>query len=466
VLDSLPHNIEAEQALLGALLLDNRVYDRTSSIVQLEHFADGVHARIWERAAELIESGRQANMVTLASYFAQDPEIKPGLTVPQYLGRLAVSAATTMNAREYAEHVRDLSVKRRLIEVGHRLVADGGHAETVPAEVIRETENSLYELAEKSTYGRGSVAIKDIIDDCLVHADAAYLARLEKKPIAVGLPTGFRDIDRKLTLAPGNLVIIAGRPGMGKSALSLNIAKRVAASGVPVQYDSMEMSADELGYRLLSEASDLTTQAMKTGDVSQKQMDTLAHLRRSLRDLPLYIDDAGGLKIGQMAARARRVKRQRGIGLLVIDYLQLMAGGTNNRVADVTEITTGLKALAKDLQIPIIALSQLSRAVEQREDKRPQLSDLRESGSIEQDADVVMFVYREEYYWERANPKPEPEALDFEAWSQEHAKVAGKAEVIIAKNRHGPTSTAELHFDGRYTRFADLAREQGREVAP
>jgi replicative DNA helicase len=463
MLDSLPHNIIAEQELVGALLLDNRVFDRTSDIVRLEHFSDGLHARIWERAAEMIQAGQAANPVTLLPHFAQDPDIRHGLTVAQYLGRLTAGVVSLREAKQYAEQVRDLAVKRGLIDIGNRLVADGHHPETVATEVIRETEGALYELAERSTYGRGSVAIASVIDDCLDHADQAYLARKENRPIAVGVPTGFRDIDRKLTLAPGNLIIIAGRPGMGKSALSLNIARRVAASGIPVQYDSMEMSAEELGYRLLSEASDLTTTAIKTGQVTQPEMDHLARKRYTLRGLPLYIDDAGGLKIGQMAARARRVKRQRGIGLLVVDYLQLMAGGSNNRVSDVTEITTGLKALAKDLEIPIIALSQLSRAVEARDDKRPQLSDLRESGSIEQDADAVMFVYREEYYFERDNPKPDGIALV--DWEKKYVKIAGKAEVIVAKNRHGPTSTIEMHFDGKYTRFADLAHPPGREIA-
>ena len=464
MLDELPHSVEAEQALLGALLIDNRVYDRVSDIVGLEHFVDGIHARIWERAVELIECGKRADPVTIKSHFQQDPEIKPGLTIPQYLGRLAVNAVTTINAKDYAEHVRDLAVKRSLVDIGHRLIADGGHPETVTSEVIRDAESSLYQLASKSTYGRGSVPVSTIIDDCLDRANTAYLARIDKKPISVGLPTGFIDIDRKLTLAPGNLVIIAGRPGMGKSALSLNIAKRVAKSGVAVQYDSMEMSSEELGYRMLSEAAELTTQEIKTGDITAEEMTRLAQSRRSLRELPLFIDDAGGLKIGQMQARARRVKRQRGIGLLVIDYLQLMAGGTNNRVADVTEITTGLKAMAKELEIPIIALSQLSRAVETRPDRKPQLSDLRESGSIEQDADIVMFVYREEYYWERENPKPEAGGLGMDDWVEGYNKVAGKAEVIVAKNRHGPTSSIDLQFDGRFTRFDDLAQNTSRET--
>jgi replicative DNA helicase len=463
MLDSAPHDVALEQALLGALLLDNRVYDRTSDIVRVEHFSHPTHQAIWEHSARLIETGKVASPITLRAFFVDD--VEPGLTGAQYLGTLAAGATSILSAKDYAEGVRDLAVKRALMEIGGRLYARGNDPLADATASIKDAENDLYGLANHSTYGKGSLTIGAVVEQCVERADAAYQARLEGRPLVVGVPTGFRDLDAHVTMAPGNLIILAGRPGMGKSALALNIARRVAGLGVAVQYDSLEMSAEELGYRLLSEAADLTTHQIKTGTGGPKSMERLAYARSALRRLPLSIDDAGGLKIGQLAARARRAKRQRGIGLLIVDYLQLMAGGSNNRVADVTDITTGLKALAKDLEIPVIALSQLSRAVEQREDKRPQLSDLRESGSIEQDADVVMFVFREEYYWERANPRPDPDDVDYSHWLDEHAKLAGRAEAIVAKNRHGATNTCHLHFDGRFTRFADLAREQGREVA-
>lgn len=467
-LDSLPHNIEAEQALLGALLIDNRVYDRVSDIVRLEHFSDGLHARIWELAAELIHEGRQANPVTLLPYFRQSADIRHDLTVPQYLGRLAAGAVSINAAKDYATEIRDTAVKRSLIELGHQVTADAENPDLEPKAIIAETEGRLYQLAETSTYGRGSVSIRDVVNDCVERTQNAVRAGGRQ----TGLQTGFIDLDRKLGgLASGNLVILAGRPGMGKTALAINIATHVARRGTPVQFDSMEMSAEELGYRLLSDFTEIESDPIKTGVIydpqrrplNRAELDRIAQATLITRELPLWIDAQGGLKIGQLCARARRVKRQRNIGLLVIDYLQLMAGGSNNRVADVTEITTGLKALAKDLEIPIVALSQLSRNVENRPDKRPQLSDLRESGSIEQDADIVLFVYREDYYLERE----EPDGSDLQAkakWQAKLDKARGRAEVIVGKHRHGTTGIVTMQFDGRYTRFCDAARETPRET--
>lgn len=453
----LPHSIEAEQALLGAILVNNRSLDRVTDTLETAHFYDPLHGRLFDVMRDLIEGGKLANPTTISPSFVDHPEITKGVTINRYLGTLAAHATSTMYARDYATTIRDYAVRRNLITIGETMVHDAYVNETdAPAKsVIEAAELGLYELAEKGTYGSGSRSITDIFNDVLEDANTAYLAG--GKP--VGIMTGFKDLDDRLSgLAPGNLIIIGGRPSMGKTALAVNIADNIAKAGIAVQFDSMEMSSKELGLRLLAEHSAISSQKIKRGSLSEDELRTTIITARAMHNHPLFIDDAGGLTIGKLAARARRIKRQRHIGCLIIDYLQLMAGKGSNRVNDVTEITTGLKALAKDLQIPIIALSQLSRAVENRDDKRPQLSDLRDSGSIEQDADVVLFVYREEYYVERTKPD-DGKVDDMIKWQKAMGLCRGKAEVIIAKQRHGSVGIVPMAFDAVRTRFLNLATD-------
>lgn len=449
----LPHNIDAEQVLLGSILVRNDVIDAVSPIVQPWQFSDPLHARVFEIACKLHEAGRAVTEHTLREYFEREPDLAPGVSWPIYLARLATTVSNLSHAKDYATTVRDLAIRRELVRIGDDVTAAALDTAAViePKEIVRSTEEALYSLAEQGHYGRGSQPLSHILADVMSVAYEAHKVRGRTS----GLRTGFLDLDERLGgLSPGNLIILAGRPSMGKTALALNMAYRLACRGVRVQFDSMEMSSDELGMRLLAEASDTPATSITNGQLTNEQIEHVANVSRQINDLPLWIDDAGGLTIGKLAARARRVKRQRGIQCLFVDYLQLMAGGSNNRVADVTDITTGLKALAKDLGIPIIALSQLSRKCEERTDKRPQLADLRDSGSIEQDADIVLFVYRDEYYVEREKPAGGPTT----EYRMKLADVAGKAEVIVAKQRHGPCGIVEMAFDAALTRFADLVK--------
>jgi replicative DNA helicase len=471
-----PHNIEAEQALLGAILLNNEAHDRVSAFLEPEHFFDPLHARIYETLGKLIGSGKQATPITLRTFFESSEPIAPGLTVPQYLGRLAVNATTIINAADYGRTIYDLAVRRRLITIGEDMVnvAYDAPVDFPPQEQIEEVENHLYALAETGKYGQGFMGFSTALTHAIEMANNAY----QREGGLSGIATGLRDLDSKMGgLQPSDLIIIAGRPAMGKSSLATNIAFNVAKvykaerqpdgsdkvlDGAVVGLFSLEMSAEQLATRILSEQSEIPSERIRRGMIDESEFKRLVQVSQQMSLLPLYIDQTGGLSIAQLAARARRLKRQRGLGLVVVDYLQLLTGSSRRaaegRVQEVSEITTGLKALAKELNVPIIALSQLSRQVENREDKRPQLADLRESGSIEQDADVVMFVYREEYYVERA--KPHEGTLEFQDWMAKMQLVSGKAEVIIGKQRHGPVGTVHLQFEASVTRFSDLARDQ------
>lgn len=454
----LPHNIDAEAALLGALLLSNDVLDRVSDIVEPTHFFDPLHGDIFATVSKVVASGRAATPITLSTYYATAQPITDAMTVPQYLGRLAAMAPTTRNAPDYARTVRDLATRRALILLAEDMDRAARDAPVdFPSDTqVRAAEERLYEIADKGTYGRGSQSISKVMHDVVVSVNDAFQAGGAPR----GIMTGFADLDAKLGgLHPGNLIILAGRPSMGKTALAINIATNAAKSGVVVQVDSMEMTAQELGLRALSDAAEIPSRSIRNGHITEDEFRVVSRSASTMARLPLYIDDAGGLTIGKLAARARRIKRQRGIGLLIIDYLQLMAGGSNNRVSDVTEITTGLKALAKELDIPVVALSQLSRKCEDRADKRPQLSDLRDSGSIEQDADAVLFVFREEYYVEREKPD-ESDAIALMKWQDRMRAACGRAEVIIGKQRHGPIGIVPMAFDGALTRFTNLARQE------
>jgi replicative DNA helicase len=475
-----PHNIEAEQALLGAILVNNEAHDRVSGFLKEEHFFDPLHAQIYETAAKLIGNGKQATAVTLKTFFDHHEPIDAGLTVPMYLGRLATHATTIINAKDYGQTVYDLAIRRQLITLGEDMVnqAYDTPVDFPPETQISDAESKLFALAETGKFGQGFQGFNDALRTAVEMANQAY----QRDGGLSGISTGLRDLDNKMGgLQRSDLIILAGRPSMGKTALVTNIAFNVAKmryqsildnpdldkestehDGAIVAFFSLEMSAEQLATRILSEQASIQSEKIRRGMIDEAEFKRLVTVSQDMAAIPLYIDQTGGITIAQLAARARKLKRQKGLGLLIVDYLQLLAGSSKssqaNRVQEITEITTGLKALAKELEVPIIALSQLSRQVEQREDKRPQLSDLRESGSIEQDADVVMFVYREEYYLERI--KPAENDPKFQEWQQKYATAAGKAEAILGKQRHGPVGTVQLAFEGAYTRFSDLARDQ------
>ena len=482
-----PHNIEAEQALLGAILVNNEAHDRVSGFLEAQHFYDPLHQQIFETLSKLIASGKQATPITLKTFFETAEPIDQTLSVPQYLGRLAANAATIINARDYGRTIYDLATRRQLILIGEDMVnaAYDAPVDFPPKEQIEEAETRLFSLAETDKYGQGFLAFNHALTTAIEMAGSAY----KRDGHLSGIASRFAGLDAKMGgLQPSDLIVLAGRPSMGKTALATNIAFNVARAraqsiarngplaagdlghdpghddpghdGAVVGFFSLEMSAEQLATRILSEQAGIPSEKIRRGMIDESEFKRLVEVSQEMATIPLFIDQTGGLSIAQLAARARKLKRQQGLGLLVVDYLQLMTGASkkgDNRVQEVSEITTGLKALAKELNIPILALSQLSRAVEAREDTRPQLSDLRESGSIEQDADIVLFVFREEYYLERL--KPAEGTIEFQDWMAKMQLVSGRAEVIIGKQRHGPIGTVALQFDGNVTRFSDLARD-------
>jgi replicative DNA helicase len=469
-----PHNIELEQALLGAILVNNEAFYRVSDFLEATHFFEPIHQKVFEVAASLIRIGKTATPITLKTFLPTDIDIA-GLTVSQYLARLAAEATTVINASDYGRNIYDLAIRRSLIGIGEAMVNtafDAGVNER-PQDQIELAERSLYELAETGRYDGGFQRFAEALTTAVEMAAHAY----QRDGKLSGLATGLKDLDRMMGgLQKSDLVILAGRPGMGKTALATNLAYNVARSwegsvradghiestnGGIVGFFSLEMSAEQLATRIIAEQSEIPSYRIRRGEIEPGDFDRIAGVAKEMEQIPLYIDETGGLAIAQLAARARRLKRQRGLDLLVIDYIQLLQGSarraSESRVQEVTEITTSLKALAKELNIPIIALSQLSRQVENRDDKRPQLSDLRESGSIEQDADVVMFVFREEYYLR--NREPRPGSDEHFKWQTEMEAVHGRAEVILGKQRHGPTGTVGLQFKADVTRFSDLAED-------
>ncbi|HEY7084248.1 MAG TPA: replicative DNA helicase [Hyphomicrobiaceae bacterium] len=461
-----PHNIEAEQALLGAILINNEALDRVSGFLAAADFYDPLHEQIFDAMTKLIASGKRVDPITLKPFFETAEAIDQTLSVTQYLGRLALNAPSIINAADYGRTIKDLSIRRQLILIAEDVhnAAYDAPVDFPPKEQIEEAETRLYSLAESDKYGQGFLTFG------VTSAGALETAANARKGGGLsGIATKFVDLDARMGgLQPSDLLVLAGRPSMGKTALATNIAFNVARerhrsegkAGAIVGFFSLEMSAEQLALRILSEQAGIPSEKIRRGSLNDAEFDRLVDVQRELAEIPLFIDQTGGLSIAQLSARARKLKRQQGLGLLVVDYLQLMTGAAkkgDNRVQEVTQITTGLKALAKELNVSILALSQLNRGVESREDKRPQLADLRESGSIEQDADAVMFVYREEYYLERL--KPAEGTIEFADWLAKMQNVRGKAEVIIGKQRHGPIGTVDLHFDGKVTRFSDLARE-------
>ena len=470
--ETMPHSIEAEQQLLGAILTNNDIYDRVASVIGPKHFYDPVHARIFEIAAARIAKNNLASPVTLKAFMEDDEGLKE-LGGPAYLVRLAGAAISAFAVRDYAQMIYDLAVRRDLIQLGRDIAAKAAQVDVAsePREQIVEAEQKLYKLAEQGQTESGFQSFLKAVTDAVNVANAAY----QRDGGLSGVSTGLIDMDKKLGgLHPSDLLILAGRPSMGKTSLATNIAFNVAKAyrrgtlhdgtegavdGGVVGFYSLEMSAEQLAARILSEAAEIPSHQIRSGDMTETEFRRFVDAAKALEACPLYIDDTPALPISQLAARARRLKRTHGLDVLISDYLQLVrgTGKGENRVNEISEITMGLKAIAKELNIPVIALSQLSRQVENREDKRPQLSDLRESGSIEQDADVVMFVFREEYYKERE--KPGDHELDKMAiWQEEMERLHGRAEVVIGKQRHGPIGTVDLSFEGRYTRFGNLVK--------
>jgi replicative DNA helicase len=475
--DTMPHSIEAEQQLLGAILTNNDVYDRVASIIGPQHFYDPVHARIYEVAQSRIAKNTLASPVTLKAFMEDDEGLKE-LGGPAYLARLAGAAISSYAVRDYAQMIYDLAVRRDLIKLGQDISTKAAKVdvESEPRAQIVDAEQQLYKLAEQGQTESGFQSFLKAVTDAVNVANAAY----QRDGGLAGVSTGLVDMDKKLGgLHRSDLLILAGRPSMGKTSLATNIAFNVAKAykrgtlhdgtegavdGGVVGFYSLEMSAEQLAARILSEAAEVPSEQIRRGDMSEVEFRRFVDAAKALEACPLYIDDTPALPISQLAARARRLKRTHGLDVLIVDYLQLVrgTGRSENRVNEISEITMGLKAIAKELDIPVIALSQLSRQVENREDKRPQLSDLRESGSIEQDADVVMFVFREEYYKERE--KPGDHELDkMASWQEEMERLHGRAEVVIGKQRHGPIGTVELSFEGRFTRFGNLVKPWQQE---
>ncbi len=479
VFRSPPHNLEAEKALLGAICINNRAYERVSEFLKPEHFAAHQHGLVFDACTRLIERGQIADPVTLKRYFEQDQSLSE-IGGPAYLADLAGSAVGVVNAGEYGRLVYDLHLKRQLISLGEDVVnrAFGGDVDDGAMIQIEQAEQTLYDLATTGDYEGGFQSFKDSVSKAILMAAAAH----SRDGALAGTTTGFHDLDQMLGgLHPSDLLILAGRPSMGKTALATNIAYNAAYTfkktkgeeGAVVGFFSLEMSAEQLATRIISEQSHISSNRMRKGELSTDEFTRLSAASQELSAIPVFIDDTPALTVSALRTRARRLKRQHNLGLIVVDYLQLISGQSKSRndgrVQEVSEITRGLKTLAKELQVPVLALSQLSRQVEQRDPPRPQLSDLRESGSIEQDADVVMFIYREEYYLERKKPShriDEDEAKFAERqirWEDMAKKVENLAQIIVAKQRHGPIGDIDLMFEGEFTRFHDLDRQHTPE---
>jgi replicative DNA helicase len=461
-----PHNLDAEQALLGAILLANEAIDRVE-FLEPSHFFELGHRRIFESCRTIIASGRTVTVPTLQTYMPDDFAVGQ-VRAHDYLNNLAGEGTTIANAAEYGKIVYDLAVKRALITLGETLINESLDPKSglKPDEQIEQAESRLYKIAESGRFDRGFVSFEQATAQTMVMAGNAF----QRGGGLSGLPTHLADVDRVMGgLQKSDLIILAGRPGMGKTALGTTIAFNVAeragepGNGGVVGFFSLEMSAEQLATRVLADRSEVPSNNIRRGAFGEDEFHRIKDSALKFRSIPLHIDEAGGLSLPQLVARARRLKRQRGLDLVVIDYLQLMRGSNrknDNRVNEVTEITTGLKSMAKELDVPVLALSQLSRQVESRDDKRPQLSDLRESGSIEQDADVVMFLYREEYYLDMKGP-PKEGGEEHHKWLAAKDAAHNVADLIIGKHRHGPTDTVKLHFDPRLTRFANLTKYEG-----
>jgi replicative DNA helicase len=475
----LPHNVEAERALLGAILVNNAAFERVAEFLDASHFAYEPHRQIFAACRHLIERGQLVDPVILGGLLGQN-ELIAELGGVSYLVQLADAAVAAVNAGDYGRLIHDLYLRRELIGIGEEVVDRAYTADlNIPAtSQIEQAEQTLFDLATRGRSEGGFEPFSACVTEAVRIAEAAH----KRQGLLSGVPTGFRDLDGRLGgLHPSDLIILAGRPSMGKTALATNIAFNAARAyrsetaggkvrtvdGAVVGFFSLEMSREQLATRILAEQTRISSDKLRRGIVPNDRFHDIVRAATDLQRLPLFIDDTPALTISGMRTRARRLKRQHNLGLIVIDYLQMIAPPTgshaDNRVQELSEITRGLKALAKELHVPVLALSQLSRAVENREDKRPQLADLRESGTIEQDADVVMFIFREQYYLERSEPvQRADESLEryqkrHQEWMERCEKAHNLAEVMIAKQRHGPIGNIKLFFEGEFTRFGDLA---------
>ena len=454
----LPNNIEAEQAVIGSILVSNEMFDEINIIIESNNFYDPMHQKIFESIENLIFKGMLANPITLKNYFEDE---KDDLNVPEYLVKITKFSTSARQAIEYSKIIYDMFVRRELIKISEQTVDDVklNELDTNGQNIIEKTEKSLYELAEKGSYNSNIIKFDEAMKQTIDMASAAY----KNEGGIVGVPTGLRDLDYKLGgLHQSDLIIIAGRPSMGKTSLATNIAfnaaKNLQDSGKKssIAFFSLEMSSEQLSTRIISEQARISSNDIRQGRISDDQFDKFLETSKDIADLPLYIDETPALSIAAMSNRARRIKRRSGLDMIVVDYIQLMRGTTFNkdgRVQEISQITQGLKAIAKELAVPVVALSQLSRQVEQRDDNKPQLADLRESGSIEQDADVVMFVYREAYYLQRKQPREA--TVEHAEWQAKMNEVAHLAQIIIGKQRHGPIGNVTLVFEERFTKFKD-----------
>ena len=457
-----PSNLEAEQALIGSILVNNDIIDEISTIINPNSFYDPAHTKIYEVIEELNNKGMIANPITLKNYFEKDNMLNE-VGGTEYLVKLTRFSSSTKQAIDYAKIIHEMYLRRELILISDNLSSETLDAKEQSAEkIIESTEKSLFDLAERGSFSQSFLKFNQALDQTI---EMATLAMKNDRGI-VGVPTGLTDLDEKLGgLHKSDLIILAGRPSMGKTALATNIAYHAAQTLLSrqekssVAFFSLEMSSEQLSTRILSEQARIKSDDIRRGKVTEEEINRYIETSRNIYNLPLFIDETPAITIATLSNRARRIKRLFGVSLVVVDYIQLMRSSSNksdNRVQEISEITQGLKALAKELGVPILALSQLSRAVEQRDDKQPQLADLRESGSIEQDADVVMFVYREAYYLERKQPKLG--SIEHAEWQSKMNDVNGLADIILGKQRHGPTGTIKVEFEGIYTKFKDLSK--------
>ena len=457
-LKELPNNIESEQSVIGSILLNNEIFDEINLLITNKNFYDPMHQKIFMAIEKLIYGGMLANPITLKNYFENEKDV---LNVPNYLVKITKFSTSSRQAIEYSKLIYDLYVKRELIKISENIIdtAKLNDLDNDGKSIIENFEKSLFDLAEKGSFSSSLVKFDEAMKMTIEMASSAY----KNEEGIVGVPTGLTDLDYRLGgLHKSDLLIIAGRPSMGKTALATNIAfnaaKKIQNDGrkSTIAFFSLEMSSEQLSTRILAEQSRIKSNDIRTGKISEEQFDKFIETSKNISELPLYIDETPAISIAALSNRARRIKRLYGLDMVVVDYIQLMKASNfrEGRVQEISEITQGLKALAKELSVPVLALSQLSRAVEHRDDKKPQLSDLRESGSIEQDADVVMFVYREAYYLQGKEPRPA--TVEHAEWQAKMNDISHLAEIIIGKQRHGPTGNVMLEFEAMFTKFKDL----------
>mgnify|MGYP001164102218 FL=1 len=459
----LPSNVDAEQALIGSVLVNNDIIDEIANIINFKEFHDPIHSKIYDMIEKLHNKGMIANPITLKTPFEKDENLSE-VGGTEYLVKLTRLSSSVKQSIDYAKIIHEKFVKRELIKISENLSESAIDEKTEKSgeDIIQDTEKLLFDLAERGTFNQSFLKFDQALDQTIEMATNA----MKSDQGIVGIPTGLKDLDDRLGgLHKSDLVIIAGRPSMGKTALATNIAyhasKKILDNNekTSVAFFSLEMSSEQLSTRIISEQSRIKSNDIRQGKITEEEFNRLIETSRNIHQLPLVIDETPAITIATLCNRARRIKRLFGLNLIVVDYIQLMKTGSkryDGRVQEISEITQGLKALAKELNVPVLALSQLSRAVEQRDDKKPQLADLRESGSIEQDADVVMFVFREEYYEERKEPKLG--TIEHAEWQSKMNEIIGAADIIIGKQRHGPTGNVKVEFEGIYTKFKDVSK--------